>query len=450
MDKINTNGREIEKKILNELKDDICELKGAGKLHRIEDAMDSAMEKFKNALRETTAEVINIADNEDNSSKKKTHPTCGREIGLTSYDEKLDILTKYGVVTIRRNYFFCRYCHKGYIPMDEQLRLYGDHKVTYAMSDLISYAGQLAMSFEKSSEIMEKFMGVTVCESIIRSITEETGKMVFEKDITQAKETFEKPNLAVSKLLIKKEGVLYILTDGSHVNTKIRDKDGSSWHEMKLGLVFWDSDSIKRKDGKSVITQKEYVAYFGGVGEFKKLLFDAAIRAGYSMITEVVMIGDGAPWIWKLCKELFPNAVQILDYYHMIENVNNFSKYLFRNNEVKAKGWANEIIKKIENCEIEEVITALPDLKGKKLPLNVPNLKTYLENNKNRLNYLEYEEKGYYIGSGSIESGNKLVIQQRMKQSGMRWSIQGGQYVASLRAKYASNRWYEVRSIIGL
>lgn len=320
------------------------------------------------------------------------------------------------------------------------------------MADLLSYAGQLAMSFEKSSEIMEKFTGIRVSESLIRTITEEIGKEVFDQGMKQAKASFEKPELAAPQLLDKdkKEGILYILTDGSHVNTKNKDEKGSSWREMKLGLIFRDKDSITRKDGKQIITKKEYVTYFGGVGEFKKLLFDAAASAGYGKISKVVMIGDGAQWIWNMCDELFPDAVQILDYYHMAENVSNFSKYLYSDNEVKAKGWRKEVMTKIETGELDKVLKDLPDLTGKKLPINVPNLKIYLENNRNRMNYADYESKGYCVGSGAIESGNKLVIQQRMKQSGMRWSIPGGQYVASLRAKYASNQWNKVKEVIGL
>ncbi len=60
------------------------------------------------------------------------------------------------------------------------------------------------------------------------------------------------------------------------------------------------------------------------------------------------------------------------------------------------------------------------------------------------IDYKTYKEKGYYIGSGAIESANKTVIQQRMKQSGMRWSLNGAQYIAALRANHESNNWDEV------
>ena len=72
------------------------------------------------------------------------------------------------------------------------------------------------------------------------------------------------------------------------------------------------------------------------------------------------------------------------------------------------------------------------------------NLEGYIRNNSDRMKYLEYKNKDYYIGSGMIESGNKTVVQKRMKQAGMRWSIAGGQFMAVLRAKHESHRWSDV------
>ncbi|NLZ53420.1 MAG: ISKra4 family transposase [Thermoanaerobacteraceae bacterium] len=383
---------------------------------------------------------------------KKNCPKCGKPARITNYDEKLNVLTKHGWIEIKYDYYFCRYCHKGFTLIDNEIGLLGEHKITLEMTDLITYAGQVAMSFEKSSEMIEKFTEIKVSESLIRLITEETGEKVFEQERKRVKESYEKPEKAAPALLerYRKEGILYIFTDGSQVNTIFKDEKGSTWREMKLGLVFYDGDSIRRKDGKMIITKKEYVTFFGGVDEFKKLLFDAAARAGYGKIRQVVFIGDGSHWIWSMCNELFPDAVHILDYYHLSENVHAFARYLYPDNEVKMKGWANDILDKIDEGLVDEVLRSLPDLKDVKLPAQVPNLKTYIENNRGRVDYRRYRLRGYYIGSGAIESGNKLVVQQRMKQSGMRWSISGGQYIASLRAKYASNQWNKVREVIGL
>lgn len=100
-----------------------------------------------------------------------------------------------------------------------------------------------------------------------------------------ANKTYEKPEEVVPQILQKdkKEGILYIMMDGSAVNTRVQDENNSSWKEMKLGLVFTDRDLITRSNGDKIINKKEYITYFGEVGEFKKLVFDAAIRAGYGI-----------------------------------------------------------------------------------------------------------------------------------------------------------------------
>lgn len=82
---------------------------------------------------------------------------------------------------------------------------------------------------------------------------------------------------------------MYILTDGLQVNTRIEDINGSTWKEMKLGLIFNDKDVIRRGDGSYTIVKKEYGCYFGSIEEFKKLVFAAAARAGYGKIKEIVV-----------------------------------------------------------------------------------------------------------------------------------------------------------------
>ena len=103
-----------------------------------------------------------------------------------------------------------------------------------------------------------------------------------------------------------------------------------------------------------------------------------------------------------------------------------------------------EILDSITTGKVDEAIKYVEASKPEKIPDRIVNLHTYLTNNRERIDYKYYKEKGYYIGSGAIESGNKMVIQQRMKQSGMRWSINGGQYIAALRTKHESNKWDDV------
>jgi hypothetical protein len=120
-------------------------------------------------------------------------------------------------------------------------------------------------------------------------------------------------------------------------------------------------------------------------------------------------------------KELFPGCIEILDFYHFSENVNEYATFLYSNDELSRKRWVNEIIELSLMNKSDDILTKIKKGSPESKLKDVVNLYEYLEDNKSRISYGEFKEKGYTIGSGVIESGNKCVIQNRLKQSGMRF-----------------------------
>ena len=384
------------------------------------------------------------------SGNKETHCGCGKKLILTKKNEPIGYLSMFGKIIVVRDSDFCRRCGVGHGENDDIIGLNRPHRQTKGITEAITYASQLVPSFERASEVLKKFLHVDISATQMQIVSEEIGKEVFEKQKESADKSYKKLEEIIPSILEKdkKEGILYIMMDGSSVNTIIKDDNDSSWKEMKLGLIFSDRNLITRSNGDKIITKKEYVTYFGAVGEFKKFVFDAAARAGYGILKKVVVIGDGAAWIWNMCEELFPDAVRILDYFHLSENVHGYAKALYPEDEVGRRIWVNTVLNLIKEDKLDEALEYISINIIKNLPTGVGNVYNYIENNRDRIKYKTYKEKGYYIGSGPIESGNKTVIQQRMKQAGMRWGISDGQYIAALRAKYESNLWNNVVEII--
>lgn len=188
----------------------------------------------------------------------------------------------------------------------------------------------------------------------------------------------------------------------------------------------------------------------GSAQEFKKFLWACAVRNGIAEVKEVVILGDGAKWVWNMAQELFPDAVFILDYYHFSEHVHECANVIYPEDEVNRKRWSDNIIDGFMNGKMEITLDGVnsEDYEDEKTSKKVEELKVYLENNKDKLNYKEYRDKGYFIGSGAVESGNKCVIQRRLKQPGMRWSEQGAQAMACLRTAYKSNNWNRVIDMV--
>jgi hypothetical protein len=153
------------------------------------------------------------------------------------------------------------------------------------------------------------------------------------------------------------------------------------------------------------------------------------------------MISDGAAWIRNMGEELFPDALQILDFYHLAENIYSFAKHLHGEEPARYKTWADELIELAREGKSVELLRRLEPCQGLKLPAGVVNPYTCVKNNREKTDYARYREKGYYIGSGPIESGNKTVLQKRCKQAGMRWDEQNAQKLLTLRAKAESGLW---------
>ena len=165
-------------------------------------------------------------------------------------------------------------------------------------------------------------------------------------------------------------------------------------------------------------------------------MWDIAVRNGYGQVEKVVIIADGATWIRNMCHDLFPDAVQILDLFHLKENVYSYAKYKFNHDASKYIPWAEETNSKLENGCVDEVIASLTA--DEQIPSDVVNLKKYLVNNREKVNYPVYKREGFFVGSGAIESANKTIVKRRLKQAGMRWSVGGAQSVLTLRAKVES------------
>ena len=140
-------------------------------------------------------------------------------------------------------------------------------------------------------------------------------------------------------------------------------------------------------------------------------------------------------------EELFPDSQQILDFYHLCENVNTYAKHLYGSEPHQYADWANETCAMLKKSRWQDVLN---DLDNRKKPSNCPvDLYGYITNNIPNIDYVSYLDEGYFIGSGAIESGNKSVLQQRLKQAGMRWNVQTAQYLLTLRAKYKSGLWIQ-------
>lgn len=323
-------------------------------------------------------------------------------------------------------------------------------KMTLGAMLCCCYWAQNQGCYQNAEMVLREHTHIRINDDTIRHVTNIIGGIVHEKLMADAERRFE--DLKAGRLVVPDEtrkGVLYLMCDGATINTRLKDEDGSSWRENKLGVVFSSDDITTHTSakGKKVrkLNNRMYCAYLGSVDEFRKLLFSTAYDYGYMQYDETVFISDGARWIANMVEEDYPDAVHILDFFHLKENVYSYAKARFNHDEDRYRQWAEDINTLLHDGKADEVLEKLdPD---EKYP-NTVNLYDYIEFHRDHVNYPEYEAKGYYIGSGAVESANKTVLQSRMKRSGMRWEPKYAQAMITLRAMEESGRWLDVINIV--
>ena len=247
------------------------------------------------------------------------------------------------------------------------------------------------------------------------------------------------------------DDLLYVMMDGSFL--QFRSEDGTHkdiWKEIKIGRIFLASQQVKEvSKNRNLIRYSDYVVNLGNVKPFFEKM--ESRLDGYK--GPLVFINDGASWIWNWVEDAYPKAVQILDYFHAMEYLNGFADAYYTDPLQKGK-WIKAMADLLNTDCVEKVIEAHVHLKATdkaiqgeaKEKLNA--LLSYYQNNKKRMLYGSYRKNGYLVGSGPIESANRNVIQKRLKLSGQRWTEQGAQHMACLRAFIKSMRLTDIQALI--
>lgn len=280
------------------------------------------------------------------------------------------------------------------------------------------------LPFDEASENLNRVGGITLSDKQIERICHQYGE---ELETTLNEDEMTPTDASLH----------YAMMDGSM--GLIREE---GWKEIKLGRVFAGQELIQVKE-RGWIRASDYVVHLGGHEAFLEK-FEKRI----SHKTNLVAIADGARWIWDFWTENYPNAIQILDYYHAIEKIGNWAKVAIRDDKL-AQEWIKLQETHLLNDEVNETILDIRaiDCKADNNKMK-QQLLTYLENNKHRMKYKTYQEKELLIGSGPIEAANRQIVQARLKKSGQRWTPKGLQQVANLRVAHHSNRWELVKNAI--
>ena len=242
--------------------------------------------------------------------------------------------------------------------------------------------------------------------------------------------------------------MLYGAIDGTGVTMTAKETAGrqgkgedgrARTREVKLGVFFTqddvDDDGYPVRDPGS----SSYIATFEPAAAFGDLVKAEGIRRGADHVRQLTILGDGAAWIWGIATDKFPEATQIVDLFHAREHLHDLARLLEFMLLDRKDEWLAVRMKDLDYGDIDGICAAarvfpLEGIKKDQLDTALG----YFENNAPRMRYKWFRSRGLFVGSGLVESGCKAVIGQRLKLSGMRWTVTGADAITTLRCQQAS------------
>jgi hypothetical protein len=409
-------------------------------LDQIEEAVARLGDRFRRQLQQriVTQRSRTPRDN------RTACPTCGF---AARYRDTLPrvLTTRHGDVRLLRPYYHCPVCQKGFAPLDRALGLDAGATTTQVRLWAAHLGAQL--SFLPATDTLELLTGVRLCATTLERTAVAIGAAWGQATRHQAKQ-HQAGQLPEAT---RKPKRLYIAIDG--IMTPLRDpwkrdrslgKLACRYGECKVGVVY---EARPGETGDAGVRHRAYVATLGDVDEFTPLLGALAHEHGHHWAKEVIVLGDGAVWIWRLAAKQFPTAIQIVDFIHATEHLYAVARERFGAETKAAHEWVKARQGELKRDEVEAVVKAIEawEVSGAGERELKERERGYFAGNAERMRYGTYEKQGYHIGSGVVEAGCKQVVGQRLDQAGMHWRQESAEAIVGLRAALLSTEAPDLR-----
>jgi len=371
---------------------------------------------------------------------------CGTRMESRGLKHK-ELLTILGPVVYGRSMFQCPACQATRYPGDEELDIV-DTTRSPGLRRMMARAGSKS-TFKEGCEDLKVYAGIEVSAKDVERVAERIGQQTEtwarqEREVLLQQSETVQPEKTIPILYISYDGTGVPMTKAELVGHKAKQGGGSAkTREAKLGCIFTQTTT----DEKGFPVRDPGSTTFMGAIEtaepFGLRIYGEALRRGLPQAQRVVVLGDGAPWIWNIAETHFPEATLIIDLYHAREHISVLCKLLLGSNEKqigqqRLRWWTDLDSGKVEKIILQarQKLPQDPEMK-KKAETEI----NYFEKNKEHMRYSQFRAQGLFVGSGVVEAGCKTLIGQRLKQSGMEWSIRGANAILPLRCVIQSGRF---------
>ena len=290
------------------------------------------------------------------------------------------------------------------------------------------------LPFERVPDALAWFTHVAVSPETARRVTEAAGAALVTTE-TAAVEQLEQqwpdpPGVPPTRQQVSVDGAMVPLVHGE-------------WAEVKTLAV----GRVERRGDALHATELSYFSRLADVDTFTRLAWSELHRRGLTLARDVCAVVDGADWCQTFLDRRCPQAVRILDFPHAAGYVSAAGLAMFGAGTADASEWVGQHLHQLKHGDPTRVLAALaalpvaesltPQVAAEKRTAAVD----YLSARLGQIQYARFRAAGYPIGSGAVESANKLVVEARLKGSGMHWARANVNPMVALRAAACSDRW---------
>jgi hypothetical protein len=305
--------------------------------------------------------------------------------------------------------------------------------------------------FARAATVFETLTHIPLSRSSLQRLVQEYGERLVDLQAMEA-EAMVKPPPKFDEAPFRQvpspdSEVMAVSMDGAMIHVR-----GEGWKEVKtvtVSAVQPDAPAPQGLAGDEPAVQLTRHSYRAGLWEaatFAHQQWAEAARRGIEKAPRIVSVNDGALWIWAIVAMCYVPCIEILDWWHAVQKLWLIATLLFGEGNELGKAWVVQYKAYLWAGNLRPLFhyvhTHYP--LGQPWPDDLRQALGYFYHHRHRMRYRQFRQEGYPVGSGSVESACKVVVEARLKQAGMRWSRTGAQAMLALRSIVLSDRWDQV------
>lgn len=380
-------------------------------------------------------------------------PVCGHKLTRQTRDHQRTYQTRFGPVTIRRLRGWCRRCRAWRFPADYALGLSEEGSASPGVQEMAALVSS-KMPPAEASAVIERLTGVKLPRATLDREARRQGQRAEQK--RQKLDEQMRQADSFKQVLPQPEQPFTLVIELDAWNIRERDQWGQSaqsraagrepqrWHWVYGGTCFRLDQRVESDEGRPKILGRGTVMTRQGVDALRDQLFAEAQRHGLAQATKVLVVADGAIWIWNLTADRFTQAQQRLDYYHASQHLWAVAHALHPEDQAQARVWIQPLLRKLKGGQAPALLSdlrALAKRLRRKKRQAVQSELNYFEEHRHRMDYAAARRAGEPQGSGAMESTCRQY-QCRFKRPGQFWSCAGDEALMCLETFWRNKRWH--------